>query len=333
MKSMKRISTTLLILSALLLVFVLPVSAETVSVGSTTVASGGTATVAIQVTGITTDIAAATVKLTFNPAVVTVQAVNAGSLGAATKNINNTAGTVVITVFSTTGVTTSPLIIANVVLQGAAGASQGATSQLALTVNALTDSNGVNRNPGAAGITNGVATIGTPVSTGTVVKIQDANGNSNINGANSGVIPVSIVAKNVQNLGAATVTLTYDPSVVTVQSVSSGGLGAPTYNINNNAGTAQITAFSVLGSSGNVTIANLQLKVVGSTGATSPLTLSVSALSNSNGNSIPYTISSGQLSVAQYLRGDMNCDNVVNIIDALLIAKYSVGLIPAPYTC
>lgn len=338
MKNVKRISTTLIILSALLLVFVLPVSAETVSVGSTTVAPGGTATVAIQVTGITTptggagDISAATVKLTFNPAVVTVQSVTTGDLNPPVKSINNIAGTVIIATFSNNGITTAPVTLANVVFQGVSTAPIGATSPLTLTVTTLSDSNGV---PHPATVTSGVVTIAGSggSTTGTVITIQDANGNSSINGATNGVVPVSIVAKNVQNLAAATVTLSYDPSVVTVQSVSSGDIGRPTSNVNNNAGTTTISTFSLTGKSGNATIANLELKIVGSTGASTPLTIGVTTLSNSNANSIPNTISSGQLSVVQYLRGDMNCDNVVNIIDALLIAKYSVGLIPAPYTC
>ncbi len=320
------------IISVLLMVSILPAAAETVSVGSATVAPGGTATVAIQVSGITTDIAAATVRLTFNPAVVTVSSVSAGDLGSPAKNIDNIAGTVDITVFSTTPASAAPVTLANVVLQGASGAAQGATSPLTLTITALTDSNGVSRVPGAGGITNGIATIGGAV-TGTVVTIQNALGSSSISGAANGVIPVSIAAKNVQNLGAATVTLTYDSSVVTVQNVSSGDMGSPVSNINNVAGTTQITTFTLTGKNGNVTLANLELKIVGSAGATSPLTLSVSTLADANGAPMAYTTSSGQLSVVAVARGDMNCDGAVNIIDALLIAQYSVGLRSTPYTC
>ena len=156
-----RVISSLFILIAILLSLIAVsevAAAETISVDSITIASGGTATVAIQVTDITTDIAAGTVTLTFNPAVVTVQSVSAGSLGAPTINIKNVAGTVLISVFSTTSATTAPVKIATVTLKGT-GVADGATSALTLTVNALSDSNGANRNPGAAGITNGVATI------------------------------------------------------------------------------------------------------------------------------------------------------------------------------
>ncbi len=164
MKSKKNIiSTMLLTLTVLLSVLVLPVAAETVSVGSATVSPGGTATVAVQVTGLTTGIGAATLRLTFNPAVVTVSSVAAaGDLGAPITNINNVAGTVDISAFSATPATTAPVTIATVTLQGVATAAQGATSPLTLTVSALVDSTGlINRltTPAAATITSGTATI------------------------------------------------------------------------------------------------------------------------------------------------------------------------------
>ncbi len=331
MKNIKKVTINSIIsISILLSIFVIPAIAETASISNYNVAPGSTFTVPIQITSITTDIAAATVRLTFNPAVVTVQAVNTGDLGTKVENINYVSGTVDITAATTTPATTAPVTIANVVFKGVATAVAGSTSPLTLTVTTLSDSNGNIRTPV---ITSGSVTISGGGISGTVVTIQDAGGSSSISGASSSVVPVSIVAKNVQNLGAATITLSYDPGVVTVQSVSSGALGTPVSNINNIAGSTQITSFSLLGKSGNVTIANLELKVAGSTGANSPLMLSVSSFSDSSGNSISSTVSSGQLSVVPYLRGDMNCDNMVNIIDALLIAQYSVGLRSAPYTC
>jgi len=130
---------------------------DPVSVGNLVLAPGSTGTVAIKVNSVTFDIATATVRLSFNPANVTVISVGAGDLGAPTSNINNIAGTVDISVFTTHPAITSPVTLATVTLQ--AGSAQGA-SPLTLTVIELSDANGVNRVPGESGITNGVVTIG-----------------------------------------------------------------------------------------------------------------------------------------------------------------------------
>ncbi len=158
---MDNILTMSLTLSAMVLMSVLPAAAETVSVGSATVASGGAVTVPIQVSDITTNIAATTVTLTFNfnPAVVTVSNVTAGDLkDIFVSNINNSAGTVAISAINVTGLTTAPVIIANIELQ-AVGA-EGSTTPLMLNVITLVDANGTSRLP--ATIINGTVTIAAP---------------------------------------------------------------------------------------------------------------------------------------------------------------------------
>jgi len=155
---MDNILTMSLILFAMVFVFVLPAAAETVSVGSATIAPGGFATVPIQVSDITTNIAATTVTLTFSfdPAVVTVSDVTPGDLkDIFVKNINNSAGTVAISAINATGLTTAPVVIANVVLK-AVGAA-GSTTPLMLNVIVLVDANGISRLP--ATIVNGVVDI------------------------------------------------------------------------------------------------------------------------------------------------------------------------------
>lgn len=143
---------------------------EKVSVSSATVAQGGKITVPIQVTNITSDIAVATVILSFNPAIINVESVNAGDICTPDRipsctpytNINNMSGTVIFSVLNTT-VVPKTVILANVKLKGVSTAAIGSTSALTLTIKTLSDSTGINRNPGISGITNGVITIGAPV--------------------------------------------------------------------------------------------------------------------------------------------------------------------------
>jgi hypothetical protein len=164
-----------------------PVSAESI-----TLSPGSTGTVAIRVTSVTTNIAAATVRLTFNPAVINVTAVNQADLTTLiVPNINNAAGIVDISAVGVTGVSTAPVTLANVVLRANSSASPGATSPLTLSVQALSDSNGVNRVPGASGITSGNVTIKTqlPPPTGSIsgFKINDTNGNGKWNVGEKGI--------------------------------------------------------------------------------------------------------------------------------------------------
>jgi len=161
---------------------------ERISVGSSNVTAGGTTSVPIQVTGIRTDIAAATVRLTFNPAIVTVKAVNAGNLGAPISNINNATGIVAISAYTTSAVPAgNTATIANVVLQGVTGAEAGATSPLTLTVQDLYDSNFVNR-PDAA-INSGTLTIVT-VTGGDLLSRYDTSHNGRID-KNEAVLAVT----------------------------------------------------------------------------------------------------------------------------------------------
>lgn len=157
---------------------------------------------------------------------------------------------------------------------------------------------------------------------GTIVSIADVSAaqNSNVTGA--------ILVENVTNLGAATVWLTYNQSVVNVVGVSSGNIGNVIANIDNTIGRVAMSTYSTTPLSGNVVFANVTLRAVGAANATSPLTLQVIRLADNNGVAIPNTVRSGTFSVssAGVLKGDVNLDGNVDIVDALFVAQYSVGL-------
>jgi len=157
---------------------------------------------------------------------------------------------------------------------------------------------------------------------GTTVSIADATAITNSN------VSLPIVVENVTNLGAGTVWLTYDPSVVNVLSVSAGDLGTVVANINNTIGRAAITAFSTTPASGNVTFSNVLLRAVGAMNTTSSLMLSVIHLADQNGVAIQNTVRSGTFKVSStgVLKGDVNGDGQINVVDALFVAQYTVGL-------
>jgi len=172
-----------------------------------------------------------------------------------------------------------------------------------------------------SGSVSGTATVTVQqLTTGLVVSISNTTATTNSN------ITQAIMIKNANNLAAATIWLTYDPNVVNVLSVSAGDLNTVTSNIDNAIGKTTITSFSNTGNSGNVTFANLLLKAVGQINASSPLTISVQALTDPNGNSIPYTIKSGTFAISTTMKGDVSGDNQVTVVDALFVSQYTVGL-------
>ncbi len=154
----------------------------------------------------------------------------------------------------------------------------------------------------------------------TVVSIANATATADSN------ITRAIMVENVNNLAAATVWLTYDPNVVNVLSVSAGDLGGVTMNIDNTIGKVTMSAFSTTAKSGNVVFANVLLKSVGQINATSPLTLTVPSLADQNGVPIPSTIRSGIFTISSVIKGDVNGDGQVTIVDALFVAQYTVGM-------
>lgn len=153
-----RISMTLLILSALLSVFVLPAAAQTISIDNFQIQSGGTGTVPIVATApVGGNIAAVDITITYDPAVITVSesGVTSTAFPVLVSKINNTAGTTRIVAVNINGVTDA-MTIANV--QFSAVDAAGATSPVTVTVNfnGLLDAAGTALTPT---ITNGVATI------------------------------------------------------------------------------------------------------------------------------------------------------------------------------
>jgi len=156
------------------------------------------------------------------------------------------------------------------------------------------------------------------------IRITDAN-------AQSGhTTTTQITLENMTNFGAATVTLSYDPAVVHITSVAAGDVGTPIANTDNAAGTATIAAYvsTVTGPDSPITFANLELLAVGSSGATSPLTLAITTLADADGAPAAATPISGTFVVRTGVKGDLNHDGEIAPADAAIALEIATGSRP-----
>ena len=127
----------------------------------------------------------------------------------------------------------------------------------------------------------------------TVVSISNASADT----GKTVKVPINIT--NVTDLGAATIELSYDKDVVTVESVSNGNLGDIIPGINNTAGMTKMSWFSVTGKVGDFVFAYVTLKAVGSPGKTSALDLKVKKLVDAKNVPITHTVDDGVFTVAE----------------------------------
>ena len=108
---------------------------------------------------------------------------------------------------------------------------------------------------------------------------------------------VPIIVYNVTDLGASTLTVTYNSSVCTVTDVTAGDFPMLSKNISV-PGLMIISALDMSGHTGDVTFANLEIKAIGSCGETSPLNISVETLKTyTDIQNIPATVSNGTFTI------------------------------------
>ncbi len=142
---------------------------------------------------------------------------------------------------------------------------------------------------------------------------------------NNDTIP--IVVKWAENAGAIDVTLSYNASIVTVTGVADGDMDGTFWNLENDGeGWIRIGAYSSAedGLSDEFILANITFAPV--SGGVCPLEISVTTFKDSTaiGNSMPYMVNNGTYS--SYYNGDVNGDGLVDMFDAMYIAKYSIRM-------
>ena len=173
----------------------------------------------------------------------------------------------------------------------------------------------------------GASTVGsiwdfTTCETAALVSISD------VTTGPDGNVQVPISINNVADLGAATIFLNYNSAVVEVTSVEDGNLGGMnvTAGIWNADNQTIMAWFSVSGKTGDFVFAYVTLHAVGNAGDSSPLDLDVLYMWGPSGDLIPCSVDDGVFRISSLMEGDTTGDGYVNIVDAMFIAQYDVGL-------
>jgi hypothetical protein len=148
-----------------------------------------------------------------------------------------------------------------------------------------------------------------------------------------GTITVPITIEDVSNVGACHLTLSYDPDVVIVSSISSAHPDSDFDLLFANLGNAARGSVGVIayqgaspGLSGDLLVADVTFMVMGPVGSSTPLNLEVVTLTDatSDCNRISYSIRDGSFTVL--LNGDVNGDSRVDTADAIFLAQHLLGV-------
>ena len=147
-----------------------------------------------------------------------------------------------------------------------------------------------------------------------------------------GTITVPITIEDVSNVGACHLTLSYDPDVVIVSSVSNAHSDSDfdllVANLENAAhGSVGVIAYqgSGPGLSGDVNVADVTFTVVGPVGSSTLLDLEVTILTDATPdcNRISYRTRGGGFAVRT--NGDVNGDGEVDSADTIFLAQHLLG--------
>lgn len=149
----------------------------------------------------------------------------------------------------------------------------------------------------------------------------------NVSGSILYSVQAPIRLENITDFGAATVKLTFDPSVVEVLDVSNSTIpnATLTWDVNETAGvmTVLVTTTARPGANGTFTLASVKLRAVGSAGSTTPLDLSIQELVDSDGDNITATAIDGSFRAG--ILGDADGDGDIDQDDVLAISEVVVG--------
>jgi len=139
---------------------------------------------------------------------------------------------------------------------------------------------------------------------------------------------------NTATLGAVTIDLTFDNTVVEVLGGENSDFDSltvnPNYSVNGNMQTARFVANQLgatgVDATGKAVLAQVRLKAVGTTNSSSPLTLDVITLKDNDGISIPYVTPPTHGTATIGGLGDANSDGVVDVYDCVYIARAIAGI-------
>ena len=111
-------------------------------------------------------------------------------------------------------------------------------------------------------------------------------------------ITAPIMINNVTNYGTGTINIAYDPSVVHVTDVASTADSTVTaWNADNETGYVRISAWNLVGISGDIAFANVTFKAVGSPDDVSDLNIEIVTLKDITYKDIPATPLNGSFRI------------------------------------
>ena len=127
-------------------------------------------------------------------------------------------------------------------------------------------------------------------------------------------------------LGAWTVDITYDGSVVAATSCSglAGGVCNPAFHPT----TARVTGAAASGYVGNTDLASINFRCIAQ--GQSAITLNVLVLADATAGSpqsISASVQNGTITCGGGVPGDVNCSGTLTVVDAALILQYDAGII------
>jgi hypothetical protein len=138
------------------------------------------------------------------------------------------------------------------------------------------------------------------------------------------VIPIMIC--NANDIANMDLSVRYDNTALQFKDAVKGSLNANTLFESNNIGnTVKIAFAGKSGFSGSGSIAVLTFKVIGSNGASSPITVTVDGASTSGGTSVTIPVSNGKVSVGNPNPNDPGGRGKPTSLDALIALQISVG--------
>jgi len=151
-----------------------------------------------------------------------------------------------------------------------------------------------------------------------VISIGDGVGNV--------TLPIKI--ENGLDIGACDITLTFDPAVVNVTNVTGGDMDITVANLEHvHEGLVRIGTYQGgnPGLSGEITFAKVVFEPIN--GGNCSLNLSVVTFKDATpvGNQMPYIIRNGTYTGGVAMNGDVNGDSMVDIHDAMYLAKHLLG--------
>ena len=300
--------TGLIVAGTILLLLASTASAATVAIADSGAPLGSTVTTPIRIVN-TTNLGGCEINITYNSSIVHVTGVTHGEMELLAYNIDNESAWVYLNAINVSASGREGDAIPAYLNLTATG-RDCEVSPLNITVVSLFDTS---YSEMSRTVRNGSFTV-LPICPATI-HIGNATGRE--------TLPITI--DDAANVGSVDLTLTFNASIVNVTNVTGGDFDVTTSNLEHvHEGWVRIGAIQTgsPGMSHNITLAEVAFAPVGSAGEMCSLNLSVTTFKDATPacEAMPYIVMNG--TYMAFLNGDVNDDGVVDLADAMYLAKH-----------